>query len=92
LLNTTGASVLFLGFQYFELQNIHKQIPNYIRIPIFSREFVHKKWSGPCTMNLFSPSIQQRKQVYNFEANDVGVVYNKLRTNRLYVYNKSFTW
>ena len=37
-----SASVLFLGFQYFELQNIYKRIPNHIRIPIFSSEFVHR--------------------------------------------------
>ena len=34
--NKTSASVLFLGFRYFELQNMYKRIPNCIRIPIFS--------------------------------------------------------
>ena len=37
LFNKTRALVLFLGFQYFELQNIYIDI----RIPIFSSEFVH---------------------------------------------------
>ena len=34
--------VLFLGFRYFELRNIYKQIPIFIRIPIFSSEFVRR--------------------------------------------------
>ena len=36
--NKTSASVLFLEFRYFELQNIYSWIPNPIRIPIFSSE------------------------------------------------------
>ena len=40
--NKTSGSVLFLGFQYFELRNIYKRIPNHIRIPIFGSEFVHR--------------------------------------------------
>ena len=40
--NKISASVLFLGFRYFELQNIYKQISNHIRISIFSSEFVHR--------------------------------------------------
>ena len=36
----------------------------------------------------FSPSIQQRKQVYNCKADDVDVVYNE-RTNRLcFIYKR----
>ena len=38
LFNKTSASVLYLEFQYFELQNIYKRIPSPIRIPIFSSE------------------------------------------------------
>ena len=38
--------VLSLGFRYFELGNIYKQIPNRIRIPIFSSEFAHRLDSG----------------------------------------------
>ena len=38
----TSASVLILGFRYFELRNIYKQISNCIRIPIFSSKFVHR--------------------------------------------------
>ena len=29
-------------------------------------------------MVCFSPSIEQRRQVYSYEANDVGVVYDEL--------------
>ena len=36
------APVLFLGFQYFESQNVCKQIPNCMRIPILSGEFVYR--------------------------------------------------
>ena len=38
--NKTNASILFLEFQYFEIQNIYKQIPSPIRIPVFSSELV----------------------------------------------------
>ena len=40
--NKTRASVLFLGFCYFELKDIYKQIVNRIRIPMFSSEFLHR--------------------------------------------------
>ena len=49
-------------------------------IPIFSSEFINRWWSEPCSIPMvhFSPSIQQQgKQAYNFEANNVGLVYNE---------------
>ena len=36
----TRASVLYLGFRYFELRNIYKRIKIRVRIPIYSSEFV----------------------------------------------------
>ena len=40
--NKISALVVFLGFRYFELQNIYEQISNHIRISIFSSEFVYR--------------------------------------------------
>ena len=75
--NETSALVLFLGFRYFELQNIYKRILNHIKIPMFSSEFVHRQWNGSCTIYIvcFSPNIEQRKQFYNCEANNLGAVW-----------------
>ena len=42
------------------------------------------------SMVCFSPSIEQRKQVYNCEANDVGVVHNEWM-NYLRVYRRFLT-
>jgi len=42
------------------------------------------------SMVCFSPSIQQRKQVYNWKANNMGVVYNEW-TNRSCVYGHLLT-
>ena len=39
----------------------------------------------------FSPSIEQRKQVYNCEANDVDVVYIMNGQNHLHVYRHLLT-
>ena len=36
----TRTSNLFLGFRYCELRNIYKRIPNHVRIPLYSSEFV----------------------------------------------------
>ena len=40
--NKTRASIISLGFQYFELRNTCKGIPNHIIIQVFSNEFLHR--------------------------------------------------
>ena len=60
------ALVLFLGFQYFELQNIYEQITNSV-----VRSFIDSGAGLVPSVVHFSLSIEQRKQVYNCEANDV---------------------
>jgi len=37
---------LFLGFPYFELRNIYRRF----RQSVYSSEFVHRYWSGLCTL------------------------------------------
>ena len=60
LFNKTSALVLFLEFQYFELRNIYKQIPNSVRIPIFSSELASSFIdSGAGLVLSFSRSIEQ---------------------------------
>ena len=39
----------------------------------------------------FSPIIEQRKQVYNYEANDVGVMYNEWTNHFLHDYRHLLT-
>ena len=48
------------------------------------------EWALVLSMVHFSPSIQQQKQVYNCEANNVGVVYNEY-INGLGVYWRLLT-
>ena len=88
--NKISASVLSLGFRYFELRNIYKQILNRIRIPIFSSEIIHRQCNESCTIYIvrFSQSIEQQKQFYNYKANDLGVVQ---QTNHLHVYRRFLT-
>ena len=77
-----------MEFRYFELRNIYKQIPSHIRIPILSELASSLIDSGvglvlSSYMVRFSRSIEQRKQIYSYEANSLGVVwcsYNE-RTN-----------
>ena len=67
------ASVLFLEFRYFELQNIYKRISSPIRIQIFSSELASSfidSGTGLVLSNYtvrFSYSIEQRKQIYSCE-------------------------
>ena len=95
----SSASVLFLEFRYFELRNIYKQNPSPIRIPIFSSELASSFIDSGAGLVLsscmvcFSRNIEQRKQIYSYEANGLDVVsysYNE-RTNHLRVY-RSLTW
>ena len=93
----SSASVLFLEFRYFELRNIYKQNPSPIRIPIFSSELASSFIDSGAGLVLsscmvrFSCNIEERKQIYSYEANEansLGVVscsYNE-RTNHLHVY------
>ena len=76
----SSASVLFLKFRYFELRNIHEQNPSPIRIPIFSSELASSFIDSGAGLVLsscmvrFSRNIEQRKQIYSYEANSLGVV------------------
>ena len=45
----------------FDILNYEIFIPNCIRIPILSSEFVHRCWSGSVIMVRFSHSIEKRK-------------------------------
>ena len=90
----SSASVLFLEFRYFKLRNIYKQNLSPIRIPIFSSELASSFIDSGVGLVLsscmvhFSRNIEQRKQIYSYEANRLGVVscsYNE-RTNHLRVY------
>ena len=85
----TRASVLFLGFQYLQLQNIYKRITNSV-----VSSFIDSGVGLVLSMVCFSPSIEQQKQVCNCETNNVGVVHNEW-TNHLCLQalvNKSLTW
>ena len=95
----SSASVLFLEFRYFELQNIYKQNPSPIRIPIFSSELASSFIDSGAGLVLsscmacFSRNIEQRKQIYSYRANGLGVVscsYNE-QTNHLHVYRRLLT-
>ena len=76
--NKTNASVLFLEFRYFELQNIYKRNPNPIRIPIFSSDLASlfiDSGAGLVLSIWFILAImivEQHKQIYSREATYVG--------------------
>ena len=53
----TRALVLFQGFQYFELQNICKRIPNHVRIPLYTDVVVSSFIDNGAGLVRFSSSI-----------------------------------
>ena len=77
--NKTSASVLFLEFQYFELQNIYKRP---IRIPIFSSElassFIDSGAGLVLSIWFVLAVVEQPKQIYSCKANSLGVVWCSL--------------
>ena len=75
----TSASVLILEFLCFELQNIYKQNPNPIRIPIFSSElassFIDSGAGLVLSVWFVLASVKQSKQIYSCKANSLRVVW-----------------
>ena len=81
--NKTNASVLFLEFRYFELQNIYKRNPSPIRILIFSSElassFIDSGAGLVLSIWFVLAVVGQRKQIYSCKLTVwvwCGVAYN----------------
>ena len=105
LFNKTSASVLFLEFRYFKLQNIYKQIPSPIRIPLFSSELASSfidSGAGLVRSIWFVLAVVLNSEnkfiVVKCESNSLGVVWcsHNEQTNRLTclqtLANKLLTW
>ena len=91
--NKTRASVLFLRFRFFNL-SMNSQVILEFQYSVVSSFIDYSGESLVLSMVCFSLSTKQRKQAYNYKANDVGVAYNEW-TNHVQVLqtlvNKSLT-